>query len=325
MPNRTEIRAVGEFAASRHGAFNLSQAAEHNVTRQDIAWMQRVGMIEPVVQHVWRYVGHPTTPHQHLYAATLAVHSAGSHFSAAALQHVDGLEPFPAMPEVLVHHSDWTEIKGILVRRTRFLSTHDVTVVDGIVCTNLARTACDLAPYLTHSQLVRFVDDIQRRGLSMRWVMYRANKLNRMGRPGPPLVLDLVRRRLSGYRVPESVFERMLAECLKSPLLAGIVRQHRLVDERGDFVCRFDFAVPWARLGIEAHSRSYHLGELVERYDEDRDIRATKAGWETVYLGFAATKSPERVRHDIEQIVQRRTHDLGLVNPNGTQLQLLTR
>jgi len=323
MPNRTEIRAVGEFAASRHGAFNLSQAAEHNVTRQDIAWMKRVGMIDAVYQHVWRFIGHPNTDRQQLYAATLAAHSAGSHFSAAALQCVDGFEAFPAQPEILVHHADWTEIKGIVVRRTRFLSTHDVTVVDGIVCTNLARTACDIAPDLTHPQLVRVIDDIQRRGMSMRWVMYRAEKLNRMGRPGPPLVLDIVRRRLSGYRVPESAFERMLAECLKSPLLSGIVRQHRLADVNGDFICRFDFAIPWARLGIEAHSRSYHVGELVERYDEDRDMRATKQGWETVYLGFAATRSPQRVRHDIEAIVQRRIHDLGLLNPNGTQLQLL--
>jgi len=325
MPNRTEIRAVGEFAASRHGAFNLSQAAEHNVTRQDIAWMKRVGMVEPVFQHVWRFIGHPQTDRQQLYAATLAVHSAGSHFSAAALQRVDGLEVFPVLPEVLVHHADWTEIKGILVRRTRFLSTHDVAVVDGIVCTNLARTACDIAPHVTHNQLVRVVDDIQRRGFSMRWVMYRAEKLNQMGRPGPPLVLDIVRRRVGGYRVPESVFERLLAECLKSPLLSGIVRQHRLVDANGDFVCRFDFAVPWAKVGIEAHSRSYHLGELVERYDEDRDMRAAKEGWETVYLGFAATRSPERVRHDIEQIVERRIHDIGLIDPNGTQLQLLPR
>ena len=242
-------------------------------------------MIEPVYRHVWRFIGHPNSAHQQLYAATLAVHSVGSHFSAAAVQRVDGFEDFPPKPEILVHHADWTRIKGILVRRTRFLSTHDVTVVDGILCTNLARTACDLAPLITDTQLVRVVDDIQRRGMSMRWLMYRADKLNRMGRPGPPLVLDIVRRRLGGYRVPESVFERMLAEYLKSPLLSGIVRQHRLVDANGDFICRFDFAVPWARLGIEAHSRSYHLGELVER----------------------------------------RIHDLGLVNPNGTQLPLLPR
>ena len=241
---------MGEFAASRHGAFNLSQAAEHEVTRQDIAWMQRVGMIEPACKHVWRYVGHPNTARQQLYAATLTVHSAGSHFSAAALQRVDGMREFPAIPGSLTHHADWTRIKGILVRRTRFLSTHDVTSVDGIPCTNLARTACDVAPYVTHPQLVRFVDDIQRRGLSMRWVMYRADKLNHRGRAGPPLVLDIIRRRLGGYRVPESVFERMLAECLKSPLLSGIVRQHRLANKVG-------------RPSISASPRRSHPNEYV--------------------------------------------------------------
>ena len=324
MPKSTEIRAVGEFAASRHGAFNLTQAAEYNLTRQDIRTMQRAGLIAPMYKHVWRFTSAPESARQQLYGATLAVHSVASHFSAAELDHVDGFPDPPEQPEILVHHKSGVQVKGVVVHRTRFLSTHDVTVVDGIPCTNLARTACDVAPYITHPQLVRVVDDIQRRGNSMRWVMYRATKLNRTGRQGPPLVLDVVRRRLGGYRVPESVFERMLAECLKSPLLFGIVRQHRLVDSNGDFICRFDFAIPWARLGIEAHSRSYHLGELVERYDEDRDMRASKQGWETVYLGFAAARSPERVRHDIEQIVQRRIHDLGLLPPAGMQLRLLT-
>jgi len=323
MPKSTEIRAVGEFAASRHGAFNLTQAAEHNLNGQDIRALQRAGLVEPMYRHVWRFTSSPLTARQQLYGATIAVHSVASHFSAAELDGVDGFPDPPEQPEILVHHKSGLQVKGVVVRRTRFLSTHDVTVVDGIPCTNLARTACDVAPYITHPRLVRVVDDIQRRGFSMGWVMYRADKLNRMGRPGPPLVLDIVRRRLGGYRVPESVFERMLAECLKSPLLSGIVRQHRLVDATGDFIARFDFAVPWAKVGIEAHSRSYHLGELAERYDEDRDMRAAKEGWETVYLGFAATKSPQAVRRDIEQIVERRIRDLRLMPPQGLQLQLL--
>ncbi len=70
--------------------------------------------------------------------------------------------------------------------------------------------------------------------------------------------------------------------------------------------------IPRLRLGFEGHSRSYHLGERAEHYDEDRDIEAAKVGWELVYLGFAATRFVDQVRRDMEEIAVRRSADLGL-------------
>jgi len=195
-------------------------------------------------------------------------------------------------------------------------------VVDGIPCTTMARTVCDLAALMDAEQLVRAVDDIQRRGASMNWLLQRATDLRQTGRSGPAEVLDVVRRRIGGYQVPDSWFERLLGECLRSPLLPGMTRQHTLRDGQGAFVARFDLAVPWVRLGIEGHSRSYHLGERAERYDEDRDLRAAQQGWEIAYLGFAATRAPSAVRRDIELLVERRAMDLGVAPPNGRQLDL---
>jgi hypothetical protein len=315
MPKRAEIRAVGELAASRHGAFNMRQAAELGLTRVDITRMQRSGLIEPVHRNVWRFIGHPITARQSVAAATLAAHVVASHFSAAELHGLDGVSNRPRQPEVLSHHGQPARIEGVLVRRTRSLPNGDIITVDNIPCTTLARTACDLASLIDPQALVRIIDDIQRRGSSMLWLIERALRLQRTGRSGPTQVLDVARRRLGGYRVPDSWFERLIEQCLESPLLSSIVRQHTLLDDAGEFVARFDLAVPWARLGIEGHSRSYHLGELVECYDEDRDIRSAKQGWEIAYLGFAATRSPAAVCRDIEAVVQRRMIDLGLTPP----------
>jgi hypothetical protein len=130
--------------------------------------------------------------------------------------------------------------------------------------------------------------------------------------------MDAVRPRLGGaYRVPDSWFERLLERCLQSPDLEGLQRQFELRTPSGVFVARFDLAIPWVRLGIEGHSRSHHLGEAVERYDEDRDLRASQQGWETMYLGFAATKTPALVCRDIELVVRRRAADLSLLPPSG--------
>ena len=322
MPKRTETRAVGEFAASRHGTFTLSQAAEHDISRRDVARMERNGVIVCVRRSVWRFASQPVTWRQELYAATLEVRAAASHFSAAALHGIDGLTEAPSRPEVICHHSAPVRVEGALVRRTRFLPRNDIMMIDAIPCTTLARTACDLAPLVDCDQLLRMIDHIQRAGASMAWLMQRATKLKRAGRRGPPEVLDIVRRRLNGYRVPDSWFERLLEACLDSPLLGDIERQHALRDVNGLFVARFDLAVPRARLGIEGHSRSYHVGELAERYDEDRDLRSAQQGWEIAYLGFAATRSPVAVRRDIELIVERRVSDLGLDRPAVRQLRL---
>ncbi|MCU1398386.1 MAG: hypothetical protein JWN62_1495 [Acidimicrobiales bacterium] len=217
------------------------------------------------------------------------------------------------------HHDAPVRLPNVTSHRTRSLSRADVIVIDHIPCTNLARTACDLAPSLTRDNLVRMIDDIQRRGSSMQWLMHRATRLSSSGRAGPNDVLDIVRRRLHGYRVPDSWFERVLRTCLESERLSDMTRQYVLQDAHGEFVARFDLAVPWARLGIEGHSRSYHLGELAERYDEDRDLRAAKEGWEIMYLGFAATRAPAAVRRDIEAVVERRASDFDLALPNRQQ------
>ncbi|MCU1398076.1 MAG: hypothetical protein JWN62_1185, partial [Acidimicrobiales bacterium] len=292
MPTSASVRALGEFAASRHGTFTLSQAAAHGISRNDLVRMERDGVVQRIQPSIWRFTASPATWRQLTYAATLSAHVVASCFSAAALHGLDGLSMPPERPEILGHHASRIRTDRAVVRRTRSLPRADVTTVDGIPCTTLARTACDLAALVDESTLVRIIDDIQRRGASMDWLMQRATRLRVTGRSGPPEVLDIVRRRVGGYRVPDSWFERLLGRCLRSPMLEGIVRQHVLQTPEGEFVARFDLAVSWARLGIEGHSRSFHLGELIERYDEDRDIRAAQQGWEIAYLGFAATKSP---------------------------------
>lgn len=315
MPQCADARAVGEFAASRYGTFDLCQAASNGLTRNHLARMERDGLIDRIRPSVWRFTAVDVTWRHETYAATLGRRATASHFSAAALHGLDGLCMPPVRAEILTPHGAPLRLPGVVTRRSRWLPRADVTIVDGIPCTTIARTICDVAAFVDHDALVRAIDDVQRRGCSLQWMIERATLLQRCGRAGPTQVLDIVRRRVDGYRVPDSWFERLLEACLRSPLLQGMVRQHELITESGDFVARFDLALPWAKLGIEGHSRSFHLGESVERYDEDRDLRSAQEGWEIAYLGFAATRSPLAVCRDIEAITKRRMLDLGVRPP----------
>jgi len=325
MPTCADVRALGEFAAARHGTFDVSQAAANGVSKTVIARLERDGVIVRVRKGVYRFAGVALDWRADTYAACLGHRVVAAHATAAALHRLDGQTSPPDLPELLCHHFAAVDVPGALVRRSRSIPRADVIQIDGIPCTTLARTIIDLAPLVSGDDLIRMIDDIQRRGVSMAWVLERAHRLRVVGRSGPREVMDVVRRRLNGYVVPESWFERLVGRCLRSPLLEGIVRQHVLTTPEGEFVARFDLAVPWVRLGIEAHSRSFHLGELVEHYDEDRDMRAAKQGWEITYLGFAATRSPAAVCYDLEQIVARRAADLGLVSPSAAALDLTGR
>jgi len=317
MPKCADVRAVGEFVASRHGVFTRKQASQLGLSKEDIARLVRDGAVASLTRSVLCFTSYPTTWRQAAYAATVDGSAVASHATAGALHRLDGCELRPDGPFVSVEYSRRSNRLGVVAHRSCDLSEDDITEVDGIRCTTIARTICDLAGDATVStdDLIRMIDDVQRRGTSMLWLLQVANRLRRPGRAGPTRVIAIVERRQNGYRVPDSFFERLLARCLKSPWLVGIERQYELRDADGLVIARFDLAVPWVRLGIEGHSRSFHLGEHPERYDEDRDLATAAEGWDIAYLGFAASKAPAAVCATIERIVRRRMADLGIAAP----------
>jgi hypothetical protein len=71
-------------------------------------------------------------------------------------------------------------------------------------------------------------------------------------------------------------------------------------------VARFDYAFPSARVAVEAHSKRFHFGPLREAADEDRDLRAQRAGWVVSYLGWHITKRPAEVVEILSEIVSSR-------------------
>jgi very-short-patch-repair endonuclease len=187
---------------------------------------------------------------------------------------------------------------------------NDVVEINGLLCSGLARTLCDLAG-LCPERYERAADDFQRRGTSLVWLRRTAERLRAKGRSGPGLVLaDLERRH--GARVRDSWFEQMVEVLCQSPGTPAVKRQYNVVDQRGRLVARVDLAFPELRLAIEAHSRRFHTGPRQEALDEGRDRALAEVGWLTVYIGWTETTvSPGSVAHQIQRIVAQRAADLG--------------
>jgi hypothetical protein len=315
MPYSVAFGAVGELAASHHGAFTRRQAAALGTSSQALTrWKARGLLIEPVAG-VLVVRGSPPTWEQRLYVATAALdeHPIASGLAGARQHRFDGFEVEPSI-EVTVDHGRRLRLAGVIVRQTsQPLPPEDVIVIDGIRTTGLARTICDLSGQVDGNRLERAIDDFQRRGASLLWLERTAERLQGRGRAGASKVLAEVRRRRSAGRVRDSWFEQLVETCLRSPWIPGLVRQHVVRDERGRFVARLDLAVPVVRLGIEAHSRKHHFGPRREALDEQRDNRLALLGWDLRYLGFAdTTQTPGQVRTMIEAVVARRALDLGI-------------
>lgn len=318
MPKRALVGGAGLFAASHHAVTTCSQAAISGLTPSHIRLLKSQHVLAEPRRGVLIFAGSPPTWEQRLAAATIGrAQVVGSHRSAGRLHNCDGFGG-----------GDGNEAIDLTVRRgcrvldrnatryqlSQWLAPEDAIVISGIASTSLARTIVDLADICEPAVVERLIDDFERRGNSLGWLEATAHRAQRRSRPGAAIVLaEVAKRRTRRSRVRGSWFEKVIEECLRSPIIGVVSVQHELRDDDGDLIGYFDLAVPEVRLGIEGHSRSFHVGTARETIDERRDNRAALVGWDIRYLGYAdATKTPQRIRRYIEQLVVRRRRDLGI-------------
>ncbi len=295
-------RAVAALAASQHGVLTRRQAADRGLDSRRVATLLREARVVEPAPGVLVVSGTAATFRQRLTVAVSAGGgTAGSHRAAALVQELDGVEAAPV--EVTVARGRYPEIDGVVVHRSTPFDPRDLTVVDGIVVTNVARTLCDLGAVLPQDDVERCLDGALRRGVSQRWI---EDTLRRVDRPGPSGT-SVLRRILQDPRrtggVPETWFERLVRRGLSAPDLPPVVLQHKLCAADGRVVARFDAAIPDWRIGVEAHSAEWHdrPGRVWRDLERDNEVKAL--GWDVVYVTWSLAKRPD----DVVDLI-RRTH-----------------
>lgn len=189
------------------------------------------------------------------------------------------------------------------------LEPRDIIVIDGIRVTNRARTLADLGSVVSADALARALTSARRVGAAVPDLLDTAERLHRPGQSGTGALMRLLGAIPFEGKIPDSWFEELLARCLEHPGIGPLTPQHEIHDDDGRFVARVDLAMPDVRLAIEAHSKRHHFGPEAEAADADRDLRAAACGWEMLYLGWHATKSPDTVAEMVAAVVAaRRRH-----------------
>jgi predicted transcriptional regulator of viral defense system len=271
-----EIRRLAE---RQHGVVSLSQLLSLGLSRSAVAKRARAGRLTRIHRGVYA-VGHARLTRRGRWMAAVLAYGPGavlSHRSAAALH---GIRPDnrPNI-DVTVPGRSARARPGIDVHRSASLHADDLTEVDGIPCTSVARTILDLAEAVDPRGVERAIDQADvLRIFDLRALEEALSRAT--GRRGA----SVVRRVLAEYDGPkltdEELEERFFALCRE----AGVPRPqvNTWITVAAGTSYKADFLWRAERLIVETDGWGSHGTRRAFENDRKRDRRLRVAGWETV-------------------------------------------
>jgi hypothetical protein len=311
------LSSIHSLAMYQDGAFTRRQASEQGVSRKVLGRRLRDGELTELVPGVLVVAGSPPTWRQQIRVATLARGgTVASHRAACRLHALDGFDDAPV--EVLIARPRLAVVENVVVHRSVRFEPIDLTTVDGIPVTTIARTLCDLGAVVNHDRVEQALDSAQRMGVSEQWIRLTLKRLERPGPSGTPVLRDVLNDPRRQGKVPDSWFERLISRMVSTPEFPPLERRHVVRDRHGQVIGEIDVALPLVKVGIEGHSDLWHYGPRRGRKDHRRDRRFKAEGWEMVYLSWDDTqKDMTDALADIKAIVDLRARLLGVTLPTG--------
>lgn len=300
VQTRQTDRAIAEIAARQHGLITRTQLLSAGVSGDTVRWRVRVRRLEPVQRGVYR-AGSLSAPREREMAAVLACGTGSvlSHWSAAGLWRAcgarDGAEPV----EVTVACLDRGRRPGIRAHRVGSpLRADDVTELDGIPVTSLARTVFDLAGQAGQVELRRLFARAARTrgnerdhggiGCDVAFRSALSELLERHPRrPGAPLLRALLEDDIPPTLTRSEAEERVLRLIAKAQLPRPEVNAWI---ER----CEVDFLWRAEGLVLEVDGFAFHASRESFESDRYRDAKLVAVGLRVMRVTWRQiTSEPE--------------------------------
>jgi hypothetical protein len=277
--------AIERRAEEQHGAISREQAAAM-LSKAAIRHRVDSGRWVELANGVFVVRGAPPTVRQQISVAVLSCgpQAAASHATAAWLHQIPGFSPEPV--NVLIDHGRRLEEREWVVRRSRSVPDSQLTVVDGIRVTTVARTLFDICATSHPKRAERALDNaLARRLVGVERMNLALGDLGRRGRAGTKVLRELLATRPPDYVPPANDLEGAFVDLCRARGWPVADRQVDLGDEIG-WIGRIDFVWRDLRLVVELDGRDTHTGKLDREADARRDARLTAAGWTVVRLGW---------------------------------------
>ncbi len=287
-------REAVALAAGQHGVVARRQLADAGVTETMIRDRMRRGLLVPLHRGVYA-VGHRRLRREGFWmAAVLAVgpEAVLSHRDAAALHDLR-----PANHERIdVTTPAERRSRAIRVYGRRQLTPLDVTVVNAIPVTSVARTLVDLADVVGRQQLAKVVGEAERRGLfdltAVEGARTRTRNRPGCGHAALQSVLDEQRRR--GIQLTRSELEDRFLAFVEA---AGLPRPR--MNER---IEGFEVDAVWRaqKVAVELDGWAFHRHRGAFERDRVKANRLTAKGWTVLrYTHQAVVRRPAEVAAEL--------------------------
>jgi very-short-patch-repair endonuclease len=248
-----------------------------------------------VFRQAYRIAGAPVTWHSQLAAVVASVDArfAFSHRTAGALL---GLDPIKEGDLELISKT-MPRLPGVTVHRIRG-PWPQVIHAEGFPVTSTHRTLLDLFAVKHPNMAELALEDALRKKmttLGRLWEEY--SRTCTRGRNGCRHYRRALLQRDHRDGTLQSRMEAKLRRIIKGLPGSQAIPQHEVrLDARHYFL---DFAYPDVKIGIEAQSIKWHLGEAKFCYDLKRDRRLKRVGWTMLYYSMDDLLRPDEVREEI--------------------------
>ena len=257
------------------------------LTRRQIEHRIADGRWRPLQGHAFRLSGAPITWEGKLLAACWAGgdRAVASHRSAAAIHQLTG-----GRKDILeITCPRWRRARhdGLFVHETKAMDPVDLEVVSGIAVTRPARTLFDLGGVCRGGLVELALENALRRGLvNPADLAVLLKRVSRSGRPGGPILRDLLDARSPDRRPTESEMETLLLQAIRANRLPEPVPQFKIW-QGSALLGRVDAAYPDARIAIEYDSDEFHTGRTATARDRARRHELIAASWLPIDVGPA--------------------------------------
>jgi predicted transcriptional regulator of viral defense system len=283
--------------ARQHGVISLTQLLELGLSATAIHKRAASGRLHRVRRGVYALSPPSLLPLNGRYLAAVLACGPGavlSHRSAADLLGLRKTDR--AGIDVTVPADVRRRFDGVDAHQSRTLTAADITTVDAIPTTTVARTALDLAAVVRRRAVERALDQAEM--LAVFDLNALTDQLARNPHhPGAPTLGAILEQHTAGTTVTWSDLEEL---CLEVTRAAGVEppEVNAYVDPGdGEPPIRPDFVWRAQRVAIEADGFGTHKTRYAFEDDRRRDQRLISAGWRPVRV------TDRQLRHERERIV----------------------
>jgi len=274
--------AIAALGGSQHAVFALSQLGGLGLTPRAVQKRCARGSLHRLYHTVYSLIPENLLTREGRWMAAVLACGPGavlSHRTAAALHELRRTDR--ANIDVTVPGRSRPRHAGIDVHRSTTLTANDVTTVNGIPCTTVARTMFDLADVVNRRSLERAYD--QAEIIEVFDLRALEDQIARNGtRAAAARVRALLDEHYIGSTPTQSELEEaMLALTRRLGLPDPLVNQWIDLGD-GEPMILADFVWPEQRVIVETDGRRFHGTQQARERDPRRDQRATVAGWKPI-------------------------------------------